>query len=220
MTTNFKRLATNFIIVGGLFHGLLAPSTASAAFAIYTDRASFNAASTNLSTLTFEGLAPAGSFTYYGNPGSLTLNRVTFQTNGALFVQNLNYYGTGAFLSAQQAPQGPDILTVLLPSGINAIGTDFLSTTPVTVTLSTGQSYTLPGRPFPNIGFTGFTTDVAISSLRFSEASGIDLDNFSFGQSASVPEPSSVAMLLLGVVGVLGASVRAHRPEKTPAVRL
>src|SRR5687768_13005890 len=74
----------------------------------FTDRTAFNAATTNRTIIDFEGLAPSGSFTFYGSPGSLTLSGVTFQSNGPLFVQN---DGTNSRLTFQQATP-TNILTV------------------------------------------------------------------------------------------------------------
>src|SRR5205807_1641945 len=90
----------------------------------YTDRPQFNSASMSLQNIDFEGLAPSGGYTYYGNPGTLTLNGVRLDTNHLMFVQNRNYYNTGAFMSAQQG--GPtQTVTITLPPGTTAIGMDY-----------------------------------------------------------------------------------------------
>src|SRR5262245_56819629 len=62
------------------------PVRAGASVITYSDLASFNAAS-NTTTIDFEGLAPADSFTFYSSPPGLTVNGVTFTSvNDDLFV--------------------------------------------------------------------------------------------------------------------------------------
>src|SRR5439155_10743208 len=137
----------------------------------YSDRAKFVAAATHLQTINFEGLAPAGGSTLYGNPGLLTLSGVSFTTSGNdLFVQNKNYYNTGAFLSAQQG-SSPVILKITLPAGITALGGDF-QVSQATVTLSTGEVRVFSGHPFPSLVFFGVTSTAPITSVSFQVGSG------------------------------------------------
>jgi hypothetical protein len=149
----------------------------------YTDRASFSAACSKLSTITFSGLAPSGGWVFLGYPGTLTVDGVTFQTpDSCMFVQDRNYYGSGAFLSAQQGVATPTI-SVTLPGGTTAIGADFYSGHSVRVTLATGQSYVIAPPPsFPSLRFFGFTSDTAIASISIVATEGADLDNVTYGQ--------------------------------------
>lgn len=202
-------IAAVAIILGGV-------RPASAGLVTYTDRAQFTTASANTTVITFENLAPPGSFSYYGNPGSLNLSGVTFTTNSPLFVQNNNAYGTGAYLSAQQT--NPEIVTIALPSGITAVGSDYFSAYDTTVTLSTGQSFAIPGGTYPNIMFFGFTTDAAISSIQLAVAGdGIDLDNFTFGQA--VPEPAALTLMVTGMLAVAAGPLRRRRGVRTGQVQ-
>ena len=160
------------------------PSGVAAAVTTYSNRATFAAASTNLQTIDFESLAPPGDSTFYGNPGLLVLKAVSFTTRGNdLFVQSKNYYNTGAFLSAQQGAS-PVVLNITLPAGITALGGDFQVSQAI-VTLSTGDMLTFNGQPFPSLVFFGVTSTVPITSVSFQVGSGVDLDNFSFGQGAT-----------------------------------
>jgi len=142
----------------------------------FTDHTAFNAATMNRTLIDFEGLAPSGSFTFYGNPGSLMLSGVTFQSNGLLFVQNSSGgpLGVGSRLTFQQATP-TNILTVTLPANVSAVGFDFIAGDPVTVTLSSGQSsqsFNIGTSPFPNFSFAGFTADGPISAIQVTSVRG------------------------------------------------
>lgn len=182
-------------------------SEASGEITRFADRATFDKASADRAIVNFEGLAPAGDFKSYGNPGSLSAGGAFFVTNNYLFIQNNNSFGTGSIFSAQQGTD-PQVVTVMLPANVTAVGTDFYSGFPVQVTLSTGQQYTLQGRPYPNLAFAGFTSTVAISSLQFVMTSGIDLDNFVYGRG--LPNPTVQMTALDAVVKGSTASVTVN----------
>jgi hypothetical protein len=186
---------------------------ASAGFATYTDRASFVMASTALTLIDFEGIAPIDGFVPYGTGGSLTLGGVTFtaESQTELFVDSASYYaatygppgynlGAGDYLLAGNFD--PTSLTVALPSGITAVGFDLGtfddSTSAVAITLSTGEMFQISA-PFPATTFVGITTSIPIALISLEIAQGdrrdtLNLDTFTFG-AAAVPEPSSLALL-------------------------
>ena len=201
-----------------------ASAPARADTATFTTRALFNGAATNLTTITFEGIAAANSVANFPSP--LTLNGVTFSgpSGGGLqvsvldsgFFSPLFQFNSGAVLG------GFSFIQVTLPAGITAIGTDLMSTnpsgSPFQVVLANGETFLVNTPLRPERGFFGITTDVAIASIRFttlSSAPGVSpgiplLDNFSFGQrnAATVPEPATI--LLLGT-GLAGLATRARR---------
>src|SRR6266849_148722 len=76
---------------------------ASAGSTLYSSRAAFEAASSGLTTIDFNGIAPAGGYVSYGT-GPLTLSGVTFTGNGEMFVIDPAYYGfpytQGGFLNS------------------------------------------------------------------------------------------------------------------------
>jgi PEP-CTERM motif len=172
----------------------------------FDTRTAFDAATTNQTIIDFSGLAPANGFAYFGTPGSLTLSGVNFATpNGPLFVQN---DGVSSRLTVQQGTP-TSVLDVTLPAGTTAVGFDFLSGDPLTITFVTGEAFDLGSMPGPDYGFVGFISDQAISSISLESLTGTDYKNFTFGQA--VPEPSSVVMLGAGALGFIGYVLR-RRP--------
>jgi hypothetical protein len=197
---------------------------------VFTTRTLFDAAATNLTTLTFEGIAPANSVANFAAP--LTLQGVTFSgpSGGSLQVSVLDsgffaplfQFNSGAVLG------GFGFIEVTLPAGITAIGTDLMSTNPTgspfEVVLSTGETFVVNTPLRPERGFFGITADVAIASIRFTtlpagpnQSPGIPLlDNFSFGQAQSAPVPEPATLVLLGT-GLAGIAARARRRQRVKA---
>ncbi len=184
-------------------------NSAQAATVQFTELASFQANTTGLTTIDFEGLA-AGAFPQnYPNPAGLTTSGVKFTaSNNRLFVANPaagpNYnWGSGAVLATDIS----GLITVILPSGVTAVGSDIMSISPYaapfSITLSTGETFNQSSLNYPNRQFVGFTSDTAITSMLFQASSlSQNLDNFRFGTAAnvstSVPEPFTVIGTLVG----------------------
>jgi hypothetical protein len=193
---------------------LLAANSAQAATVQFTDLTSFQANTTGITTIDFEGLAPAGSFTNYGS-GGLTTSGVSFTDSGNyLFAVDPAYspglydWGSGAVLLGNTG----GTITATLPSGVNAVGSDIMSilgyASPFIITLSTGESFNINSLNYPDRQFVGFTSDVDITSISFQATGGYtELDNFRFGTAAvataSVPEPFTVIGTLVGGTAAL-----------------
>jgi hypothetical protein len=207
-----------------------APAPARADTVVFSSRADFIAASTGLTTIDFEGIAPTNSVANFSSP--LTLQGVTFSGSptGAVsvvdsgFFDPLFQFNSGAVLS------GFGFIEVTLPPGTTAFGADIMSTNPdalpFEVVLSTGEVFVVSTPARPGRGFFGVTSDVAITSVRFTtmplpnQPGGIPLlDNFTFGQAqaaAPVPEPATIVLLGTGLAGVVGAARRRRKAREGP----
>ena len=206
------------LTLGTLTLGTLALTASAQAQATqYNSQASFNAATSGVTTFNFNGYAPKNIQQYYLT--GLTVDGVTFNAIDGVFVVDPGF-GTGNPFSGSQyldnpASSGP--LSVALPAGTTAFGADFanyFSSSQATITaLVNGQSFTFaaPGSFSNSSVFAGFTSTVPITSLSFSDGFGVVLDNVSIGSAipAAVPEASttvSFGLLALGLAGVVVAA--------------
>jgi hypothetical protein len=187
----------------------LTAAPAQAAILTYTNAADFLAATTDISTVTFQGIAPDNSFVFV--PDSLDVPGASFSTNtpssdGALFVLGDNFYYTNnAVLSAQASQTGINSLRIGFSAPTSSFGTYFgtLFGTPMNVMLPDGTSQSVPVSNA--LTFFGFTSDVPFSSLTLNQAGGdvLNVDDVMFGQSLVVtPEPASMLLLASGLAGI------------------
>ena len=129
-------------------------------------------------------------------------------------------YGVGTFGGAPffsgQGPgwdaetgvlKGPSNVTATLASGVTAIG--FLygpgddAGGAITVTLSTGDVFSLA---IPDVGtadFVGFTSTTPITSVAFTEA-GYGMDIVQFEATTPVPIPAAIYLIGSGLIGLIG----------------
>jgi len=159
--------------------------------AVFRDRASFNAASQNLSTIDFESGA--------NRPDGL----------GFLEIDGVYFYNIGGVPSIVTGQNGNKLLrastvgeitrlTIFLPPGTTAVGVDQFNR-PMIISTSTGESVTMDQSN--NSNFVGFVSDQPIESLiimfDFPEPTPDALvDNLSFGQRRNGNEPPAPQLLV------------------------
>jgi len=158
---------------------------------VFRDRASFNSASQNLSTVDFESGANI--------PDGLGFMEI----DGLLF---FNIGGVPSIVTTQnsnkllEAPTIGEItlLTIFLPPGTTAVGCDQFAT-PMIVSTSSGESVTMS--PSDTSTFVGFVSDQPIQRLiitfDFPEPTpNAFVDNLSFGQRRVGNEPPVPQLLM------------------------
>ena len=211
-----------------------APSQAQSKF--YSDRTTFLANTTGTTTLGFEGLAPDSGNTNYPLPAGFTQSGVNFSVNTAafpnqlLFVlgKNRDYPGNSVFSSQNtqaqaqpntQASTGDLLITFSTP--VTAIGLDFgdnfNASNTDTFTLSDGETFTRPTGSGTNFNFVGLTSLTPITTLDIQEPNdyALNIDNFTFGAAAPIPEAAT--SLSLGLLLLL-SGISLCRVKRRPAV--
>jgi hypothetical protein len=205
------RLNTRTALAVVLLSAATASSVAAQPATVYTDRASWEAAATGVTTVGFEGIAAPNSVQFYwtaGHPG-ITLSGVHFAgtfdggigfymavVDPGYFVEyNWNSGATlqGPSKSTALGAGGPNArLRITLPSGTTAFGIDLmtyaLSGVPVSLTLSTGETFTQNTLVRPAWAFLGVTSDVEIAyvDVTTTHASAYpNIDNVSVGQKGA-----------------------------------
>ncbi len=161
----------------------------------------------------FEGLATTGVSPTYNTADGLTLSGIKFvgdNLDGSYYLQaydssegGLYNWGSGDYIVG--GGWGPKYLQVTLPAGITAVATDVMTSLPghlVTVTLSTGEWYTVGTSANPTRTFTGFVSDTPVEWVRFSAAdSRPAIDNFTTAFT-STPEPDALFLAGAGLIGL------------------
>jgi hypothetical protein len=220
----------------------LLASNCSASTIPYFTQASFNAATTGDTTVTFGSLVANGTFNLV-NPPSLSVGGAVFSINtatdnGSLYEVGANlgsgHYGADATLSSQGSTSGLNNLVITLPTGETALSILFngfvdtngvFTTDPVTITLSDGETGTV-SNPAANGSyyFIGLTSTTPITSITLSDPGSagngtLNLAQLQYGKSLSAtPEPSSASLLGLGMLMLVsGAAYRKLLAAGSPA---
>jgi hypothetical protein len=229
------RHTARWISLGMLLAALLVGpgGRSDAAVTVYFDRASFEAASTSLSTIDFEGLAPVDDFSFHASPPGLTVDGVNFQSmTNNLFVIDPGYsfpvfvWDSGQYLMDNTFDNDPSArgLLATLPAGTTAVGTDLSSfgAGDISVTLSTGETFLVSSPGQPTYAFIGFTSTTPIDWLLFNKTTddptepgdSVVLDNFSTGRAVAViPEPATLASAMTALLLGAGYTRRRSKPR-------
>ncbi len=199
--------------------------SSSVAATVYSDQATFVAATPGLSIIDFNGLASPFGVTNYGP--SYTTQGVTFADTQVYAIDQAYAvlaagiaYGSD-YLEWEQS--NPQILTVTFQSAVNAVGFNFMEaralTSPFSITVN-GELTVVNSGSTPL--FFGYTSVNPFTSLTISapsilasdnQARFATIDNFRFGTAAitaGVPEPTTWAMMLMGF-GAMGFAMRRRK---------
>jgi PEP-CTERM motif len=182
----------------------------------YTTPASYAAATTGNTTVNFSGIAPAMGFVSVNVPPGITVGGINFTinqatSNGSLFVVDgafsNNPWGV-PLLDSQFSTQTDENILITLPHAVTAAAFDFgsLVSSPVTFTLSTGETFGATTAGKPNLQFLGVTSSVPFTSIEISQPIGnaVVLEDVTIGTALAVPEPSTLALFAIGGLGLLG----------------
>ena len=212
-----------------VFASMAAPAGATPL--LFTDQTAWQAASTGLVSVDFEGYAGYNTSGYFNTAagfsgrGGLQIIGLTPPDSYYLFTQDpstsTNYsWGTGDVLMGPNIGWGNGYIQANLPAGgVTSVGSNVMTHTPfaaaVTVSLSTGDTFVVDTFNNPTPAFVGFTSEVPITYIRFTPATGYSLiDNFSYGSSSTpVGETPEAETLILGGTGLLGLGL-ARRLRK------
>jgi len=194
MKNKFLALLSGLVLFGINFQA--------GATVIYSDQASWQNDTTNIELIDFNGFSSSELIV----TPTYTIGSATFSSpNHLTIVENLGYdsaYLTSGYLEWQGTE--PTMLTVTFDSYIDSLSFDFgkfyggVDTFSIVIDSNTYTATT----NLNDYAFWGIQTDTGFNSFTISSSNFPIIDNLAFGDSVSVPEPASLALLSLGLAGI------------------
>lgn len=195
-------------------------SSTTLAGVIYSDSAAFNA---TLGSIVVDNYENSG-YAFVQNDAAMTnvLGETTYKATGH---PNTNYVwlssGNHMFCAGCNGSFRLDFSSTSVSdaNGVYGVGFDYFNTTNplynafVTYGDGSTENFQLASAWNPNLKFWGITSDLEINSIHFGLANGgptkqgsFAIDNLTIGNKASsVPEPASILLLGLGLLGLSAA---------------
>jgi len=189
----------------------------------YSSSATWLAATTGVVTTdTFDGLAPSGTFT---TTGTITQNGVQFiGLAGSTGIADTSIFPWDNFLTGFAGfvtnSQNAISVTITLPTPVTAFGLNlFTNPSAATYTVTTlSTPFTVPTFAIPTPAFFGVTSDTPISTINLSVPAGSTyafFDNFSFGTAQTqVPEAGTFLLIGTGLIGFAVFRNKARQPQR------
>jgi hypothetical protein len=207
----------SFPIIALAFAVIVAP-TVLQADETFTSESTWAESVSGITTINFEGIAPAHSYNYYGTGPSanVTVGGVNFAvgasgTGDNLFVIGDGFYYPFAVLSVQGNPTTQDLL-IDLPTPVTALAFDFATfeSAPGTITLSDGTIIPI-STGSNDFEFFGVTSSAAITSVDITETGGGVLNLEDFSSATVTPEPGTAILWLTGILLMIATRKRIAR---------